>query len=189
MTNKARIREALLVKRRGISIIENAELSARVSERLLRLNEVKSAKRLLCYASVRNEVETVGLIRQLMKNGAQVYLPRIRSGRGMDAVRVTSFEALNRNRFGIPEPTGDEIIDPAALDVALVPGVGFDHSGRRLGYGAGYFDKYLAKCACPLIGLAFEMQRVEILPEEEHDVRMHIVVTENAVYDNREGLT
>lgn len=182
--DKAALRSALLEKRIGISIIQNAELSARISEHILALSAYTSAGRILCYTSFKNEVETRGLIRQALSSGKEIYLPVVRNATRMDAVRLyTPDDAMKKSKFGVWEPVGDEILPPDKLDFVLVPGVGFDKKGTRIGYGAGYYDRFLRQTQCVTVGMAFELQMVNEIPRESHDIRMNYVATEHGVYD------
>ena len=85
--------------------------------------------------------------------------------------------------MGIDTPVSGETLPPEKLDLVLVPGVAFDQSGNRLGFGKGYFDRFLAKCLCPAVGLAYELQLVDAIEARPHDVPMNRIVTERAVYD------
>ena len=82
----------------------------------------------------------------------------------------------------IPEPTAScEPVDPQEVDLVLVPGVAFDRQGNRLGYGGGYYDRFLQQCAAPRVALAFATQLVDHVPTEPHDLRVHAVVTDEEV--------
>ena len=162
---------------------EAARAAARaVRERVLALPEVTSSRRLLACLSFGAELDTWGLVERLQADDRDVYVPRVAVGDPHlhvhpypCALETLSF-GLRQPRPGTPELAPEEIDE--TLDVALVVGLAFDRRGHRLGYGAGYFDRFLAGRAFPAVGLAFELQIVEALPVEEHDVRMDVVVTE-----------
>ena len=108
----------------------------------------------------------------------------------MRLFRLESFTELVPGAYGILEPSvelrelAEKQVSPAAIDMAIVPGVAFDRSGTRLGHGAGYYDKLLAQLRAdsPRIALAFECQLFDELPRDAHDVPMNAVVTESALY-------
>lgn len=183
MTEKQQLREIALKARGSISIIEIAELSARINLNALKLREYKSAQRVLCYCSFSSEVGTYGLLRQILADGKELYVPKMRPGRKMDAVRLRNLKELAPNARGIPEPGDGETIDPAALELLLLPGVAFDRTGGRVGYGAGYIDRLMQNCAGAAVGLAYELQMVDRVPMEAHDARMRYVATERGIYD------
>ena len=110
-----------------------------------------------------------------------LYLPRTR-GHDLEIARVTSETKMERGAYGVPEPVTDELASIQDMDLVLAPGVAFDREGNRLGYGKGYFDRLLKDCACPKVGLAYEMQMVDHVPEHQGDIPMDKVVTEEKIY-------
>ena len=156
------IRSEVRKKRKAVSGIQVAEMSLRICEKIVALPEYIRAKRVLCYAAMPDEVQTKGILWAIAHSGRELYLP------------VTT-----NLRYVTPEQI------PEALDLALVPGIAFDRSGNRLGFGKGYFDRFLARCRCPAIGLAYELQLVDTIETVAHDVPMDKIVTETAVYTCR----
>ena len=158
-------------------------MSARICERIIALKEYLKAKRVLCYAAMPEEVQTQGILWAIRRSGRELYVPVTRRDGSMDAVRVTEDTRFNPDGFGIDTPESGEVLSPEELDLVLVPGIAFDRRGNRLGFGKGYFDRFLARCRCPAVGLAYEMQLVEAIEALPHDVPMDKLVTEKAVYD------
>jgi 5-formyltetrahydrofolate cyclo-ligase len=159
--------------------------SAAIWERLSLLKEFTGATRLLVYVSRGHEVNSQGLIRQLLAMGRQVCVPRFEAGtHGLAASELHDFDGeLTTGRFGILEPKPGAI-RPAALDridAALVPGLAFDETGNRLGRGSGHFDRLLQQASGVKIALAFDFQVLDGVPAETHDVRMDFIVTETRV--------
>lgn len=179
------IRAAARKLREDASKIQAAEMSARICERIVKMSEYLKAKRVLCYASLPDEVQTNGLLHEIMRSGRELYLPRTR-GRELDIVRVTPESNLVPGAFGVLEPQSGEVADISEMDLVLAPGVAFDRDGNRLGYGKGYFDRLLAACTCPVIGLAYELQIFDHIPVREGDVPMDKVITGRNVYARRE---
>ena len=179
------IRAYVKKKREDASKIQAAELSARICERIVTMAEYLKAKRVLCYAALPDEVQTGGLLREILRSGRELYLPRTR-GQNLEIARTVSGAKMERGAYGVPEPVTDELGSIEEMDLVLAPGVAFDREGNRLGYGKGYFDRLLKDCRCPKVGMAFEMQLVDHVPEHQGDVPMDKVVTEAAIYVRNE---
>jgi len=183
--SKQELRARMKRGRNALSMIEATELSARIAERVLAVPEFMRAKRVFCYASVVGEVDTRGLMREIIYSGRELYLPRVKRNVKIDAVRLVSINELCAGPYGIDEPEGDESIEPGNLEVLLVPGVAFDRRGGRLGMGMGYFDRFLPLCRGLIIGLSYDLQIVDRVPTTGRDARMDMVITETHIYDCR----
>ena len=181
MTKEA-IRSEVRKKRRAVSGIHVMEMSLRICEKIVALPEYQNARRVMCYSSMPEEVQTRGLLWAIQSSGRELCLPVWRDDKSMDAVLMTEDTRLVPDRMGIDTPLNGEIVPPSSLDLVLVPGVAFDKKGNRLGYGQGDFDRYLSRCSCPAVGLAYELQVVEDIHPADHDVPMNRVVTEKNVY-------
>lgn len=187
MISKSEIRSEMRKRRGVISLIEMAELSARIAEGVLSLPEYAQAKTVLCYANLRDEVMTSALIGEILRSGRTLALPAVR-GEEMKALRLTDPEMMHRGAFRIMEPDGEEEIAPEEFDLLLMPGLGFDPRGNRLGYGGGYFDRFLANSHGAKVGLCYSVQVLEEIPAEAHDIPMDIIVTEKKIYRCKETL-
>ncbi len=139
------------------------------------------------YVSRGTEVSTVPLRALARRRGCRVYLPRITDFRARRMLLLPETGTPMRlNRYRIPEPLGGAPIPPQALAVVLMPLVGFDDEGNRLGNGAGFYDRYLrrrqgTRAAPLLVGVAFERQRCPALPAAAHDVPLDAVITERGI--------
>lgn len=182
MTERELLRLEMKQKREEASMLQVMEMSARISERIIAMPEYRRAKRVFCYYSLPMEVQTGGLIREMLREGKEVYLPVTGRDHALKAVRLRDPGAVHRGAFRVMEPDGDEEINPSELDIILAPGLAFDRAGGRIGYGAGCFDRFLPMCRGMIAGLAFEMQMVDEVPMEPHDIRMDRVITEDGVY-------
>ncbi len=155
--------------------------SDRVRDHVLALPEVAAAATVFVYASDRGEVQTYTLMEDLIAMGKAVAVPRIvdTAARVMVAVPIRSLRDLTPGAYGILAPARGEPL-AGTPDVSLVPGLAFDPAtGARLGFGGGYYDRYLAAHrATVAVGLAFESQLAADLPAEEHDRRVAAIVTE-----------
>jgi 5-formyltetrahydrofolate cyclo-ligase len=146
------------------------------------LPEVTAARVLLAYAPTPREVDIDPLLRERIAAGTRLLLPWV-DGEGLHLGTVGDLDAdLSPGWRGVREPRVDArfAVAPEQVEAALVPGVGFDRSGHRLGYGSGHFDRLLARLrrATPLIGVAYACQLVEEVPAEGHDVAVGVIVTE-----------
>ncbi|KAJ1720506.1 hypothetical protein LPJ53_004868 [Coemansia erecta] len=149
--------------------------SSLVLAHLTRLPAYQASRHISIYISMpTGELQTHKLLTHALSQGKCVYVPRCRGQSTMDMVRIRDqqeLDALERNRWGIPEPGEEkEMVDPRLLDFVVVPGVAFDREGRRCGHGKGYYDRFLAKAdgavAC---AVCLEEQVVESVPTDAFD--------------------
>ena len=184
---KPQLRMEFRARRDALSDKERSAGTRRVVERLLRHPDVHRAKTVLLYASYSTEVATDDLAKELLKRGKAVAYPKITSVAGLMTLwRVKNLDALTPHKHGIraPDVTRTSPIEPIAVDCIIYPGIAFTRGLSRLGQGGGYYDRLSGKIAdnCARIGVCFEAQMADTLPHEEHDARMHWVVTEATVY-------
>lgn len=189
---KKQLRTQFLKAREQLTVREVSEKSAEIAKRLFSLPELLTAETVFLYASYRNEVRTDEVLETLLKQGRQVALPVVLGDR-MEFYRLRSLTELSAGYRGIREPGPREELRcvPQRGDVMLLPGTAFDLTGGRLGYGGGYYDRYLERCAgeklC-LIGIAYEIQLSgEPLPSETTDRSVRYLVTEQRIADTRNG--
>ncbi|MEG0145685.1 MAG: 5-formyltetrahydrofolate cyclo-ligase [Clostridia bacterium] len=179
---KKALRRAMRAKLLAISPEDRAKWSGEIARRVQKEPAYRAAERVMLFASMAQEVDTLALIEDALSSGKQLYLPRVRENGRMDAVRVTALSQLARGAYGILEPTGQEVTQGAALDLVIAPGVAFDEGGGRLGHGGGYYDRFLDGVRAPIWALAFACQMVFDVPRAAHDLRVDKVVTEQATY-------
>jgi len=128
------------------------------------------------------------MITESISNGKKVAIPIVKKeSRTLKLSEFTSFDKMEENKYGVLEPTGDDIVEVSSskVDMVIVPGVAFDEQGNRFGYGAGFFDKLLASFPkkVPYIALAYELQIVEGIKPETHDVKMDKIITEERIIE------
>lgn len=180
-TSKARLRTRMKATRAELSVDERAAASRAIQTHILAEATFAAAERWFVYVSFRDEVATRALIDELLAQGKQVFVPRTDDERLMQALEFPGWEAMQTDRFGFLAPPAAA---PAAreLDVCLCPGLAFTTAGDRLGYGAGHYDRFLARWpTLTTLGLAFSRQLVEQLPRESTDRRMDWIVTEKGL--------
>lgn len=178
---KKALRQEVRARRDAIPPAERARRSLAIAERLLGLPETSAAQTVLAFASFGSEVDTRPLLERLAAEGRTVLLPRVED-REIAPVRWTPGMALGRSRFGIDEP-GGEPVDPTGIDLVITPGVAFDRSGRRTGYGGGFYDRLFGRLrpGVPRIAVAFGAQIVEEVPSGGSDRSVDAIVTEDEV--------
>ncbi len=183
--DKAELRKEVLQKRDSIEPFIKKIKDRAVMARLKGLNEFKSAKSLLLYASFRSEVDTHELIKECLGAQKRVLLPRVNASlKRLEIREIKSIDDIEKGYWGIPEPkTLAPLRDLNEVDLIIVPGVVFDKKGGRIGYGAGYYDKLLKGLnrAIPVIALAYDEQIVEEIPLEAHDRRVDMIITDMEV--------
>lgn len=156
--------------------------SAKIRKKLFSLKEFKRAKTILFYASFGGEVETFEMIKQAKKLKKTIALPTVlKARRRIIPYLVRNLRAgMCRGAYGILEPKKDRCqpLDLSKLDLVVVPGIVFDKRNHRLGRGLGYYDRFLRQlpAGIPTVGLAFDFQIVNRLPDQSHDVQLSRVV-------------
>jgi 5-formyltetrahydrofolate cyclo-ligase len=182
---KADVRARARAARLAVAPEDRARLSRSAAARVLAMPEVTTAASILVYAALPEEVDTAALVSALAESDRVVALPRVCGPREMTLHRVTSFGELAPGTCDIPEPDGEsEALPPEMFDVVIVPGVAFDRSCQRIGFGGGFYDTLLPRLRPDAftLGLAFDEQLVEEIPCEDHDRPLDAVVTPTALY-------
>lgn len=174
---KTEIRKAALARRRALTIDERRTFSAQIAEKLFAAREYKNAEHIMCYASYNCEVETEKICERILADKKTLYLPRCISDNKMVCCRVDSLSELCRGRFGILEPTG-EAVSPQILELVIVPLAAFDMNLGRIGYGGGFYDRFLPKTKAKRLALAFDVQKTHCAAFEDTDVLMDMIITE-----------
>jgi 5-formyltetrahydrofolate cyclo-ligase len=180
---KREIRRSVLAARDALGEAERVARSAAIHDRFLALPEVERARTVMLYWSFGSEVATGPLIDRLHDLGTVIVLPRIRGPQDLEAVAYEPGDRLRETSFGAREPAEGTVADPRSIDVVVAPGVAFDRSGRRVGYGGGFYDRFLQMLGqdVPRIALAFDVQLVDELPAGGFDQSVDVVVTESRV--------
>lgn len=178
------IREALLEKRGQLSAEEVQYKSKSIFRELSSTEIYQRSSNVMLYISFRNEVHTGEIIDDLLSIGKKVFIPiAVPSTREILVSELRDPDKdLEVGNYGVLEPKREavRVSDPGILDLILVPGVAFDEKGYRIGYGAGYYDRFLPGISpsVPTVGLAFELQMTERLPREKYDFAVQYIITE-----------
>lgn len=177
---KALLRKKLRERLKALSPREKARRAGEIQKRLLNHPRFMSARSLLVYKALSSEVDTEAILKEALKKGKRVYLPRVDPAKKrIWLIETTNLKDLQPGACGILEPPFDvkRLGRPEDLALAIVPGLGFDRGGGRLGRGEGYFDRFLAEAKKAYkIGLAFECQILDKVPCEAGDVKVDEVL-------------
>ncbi len=177
--NKSEIRKRLL-KVRKLNNNKCLDINFSLISKILKKDKDKVNKKIIGgYYPYNHEVDPIKILKKLEKLGYQISLPKIKKNNQMEFLLWSTKEPLSINKYGIPEPTSNQIIYPSIL---LVPLVAFDSYLNRIGYGGGYYDRYIKKQKknkkIILIGLAYSFQKVEKIPTNKYDMKLDYIVTD-----------
>ena len=192
--SKDALRRELRARLRALAPAERDAAGRAAEARVWTLPEVAGARVLLLYASLPAEAPTDAVAREALRRGIVVVYPRCVTGTGaMTLHALERLEALREGAYGIREPdeTSCPLVSVGEVDAALVPGLGWDRAGGRIGRGAGYYDRLFADPAWRgfRCGLFFAAQEVEAIPTDPWDVPLDAVVTEREVWRNGSVVT
>ncbi len=185
--SRAALRRELWRRRAAMPAAARRAGEGRIASALARSPWLPPGAGVALYVSRGTEVSTLPLRALALRHGCRLYLPLITDYATHRMVMVRAFGGpMRRNRYRIAEPVGGARIAAQALAVVLMPLVGFDDTGTRLGNGAGYYDRFLAarrgtRGKPVLVGIAFECQRCAQLPSAAHDIPLDAVITERGI--------
>lgn len=183
---KEKLRQAFLGCRSRIPEKEYLLKSARICTRLKELNAYRNAETIHCYVSMneRQEVNTHPLIKSMLAAGKKVVVPVTEFDTSiLRHIRLEKFSQLQKNKWGVLEPSGGEEVPPKEFDLVIVPMVGGDRRKNRIGYGKGFYDRFLENITCPKVGLLFEACLIDEIPVERFDVPLSKLITETKVIE------
>lgn len=187
---KSSIRASAAKLRNSLSAAEVEQRSRLIQDRALKSFFYLEASAIALYSATGNEVATDAMRWDAVDRGKRIYYPRLSADAGLQWVSASDREAFRTGRYGILEPTGDELLGAADVEglVVFVPGVAFDVYGHRLGRGQGWYDRALATLTdrAVAVALAYEFQILERIPAEAWDRPVQHIVTEGRIIDCRE---
>ena len=179
-TRKGDLRRQIRAQLKALTAEERRQASIAACELLRRQAVWRTAKNILFYAAIPGEIDVAPLVEEALAEGKTAALPGFIAETGAyDAFVIRHLtDDCAPGKFAISEPKpGCVRLALNRLDLVLVPGVGFDATGHRLGRGQGYYDRLLANINAVKCGVAFDVQMVERLPAETHDIRMNCLLT------------
>lgn len=175
------LRKEMGDRRASLSALQIETYSNLIAGKLMELEPLISARNIMGFASVRNEVDLRPFLQGQADLGKTILLPRVEKDGGLAAVEFSSWESTRLGAFGIAEPVGSDF-PLAKIDAVIVPGLVFDAYGYRLGYGKGYYDRFLKLLpkSTFICGVCYEFQVVDNIIPNDEDVPMHWIVTEKS---------
>ena len=178
---KKEIRKIVKERRSLLLPEEETAASRKILELLISLPEYREADTVYCYVDYNHEVQTWPVMERAMADGKQVAVPRV-DGKNMDFYYITSKVDLESGYFGIMEPKVGLPIAEEKEALFLMPGVAFDRAHHRVGYGGGFYDRYLERMPeLKTVAVAYECQMFEAVPFEEFDIRPEVLITEAGI--------
>lgn len=182
---KNTLRKFMLNKRSLLSDIEVNKMSLNIFE-LLKSTKVLSFKNILVYSDFKNEVKTSDIIKYLLVNDRGVFLPKCDiTTETFNAVQISDINCITqKNKYGIKEPQYNFSFkqSDAEIECVIIPGIAFDTDGNSIGFGCGYYDKFLKNNSNAFkIGLCYEFQIVDKIEKDRFDIPMDMLITENRI--------
>ena len=177
---KSEIRKKILKIRKKVST-KNLNIDFKSLLKILKINKI-SEKNIGGYYPYNYEIDVLKILKKLERSGYKILLPKIKSNHQMDFFNWSTNSPLTINKYGIPEPCSDEVKYPGIL---LVPLVAFDKNLNRIGYGGGFYDRYIKKIKkiknITTIGMAYSCQKVKKILVNQYDIKLDFIVTEKEI--------
>jgi 5-formyltetrahydrofolate cyclo-ligase len=185
MTSKTDIRKTVLASRNALSRQQVESMSRRICERFIRMEEAIRCSTLMAFLNFGTEVITDYLIEWAWREGKRVAVPLCLPERQMIASAIETFEDVEPGYFGVREPKKQRLrpVEKNRIDLICVPAVAFDRRGYRVGYGGGYYDRFLSDISneVPRIGIVFARQVIDEIPVDRYDLPVQKIITEEEI--------
>ncbi|BDB02447.1 5-formyltetrahydrofolate cyclo-ligase [Clostridium botulinum] len=181
MNNKAILRKEIINVRKSLTLEEKTQKDIIIKDKLQKNSLYKESKFIFIYVSLKDEVDTHAIIKEGLRNGKRICVPKVISiQEGMVAIEIKDFsELIECGPYKILEPKNFEnIVDSKEIDLAILPGLAFDNKGGRLGYGGGFYDRFIPKLKKEVskIALAYDFQILKEVPKDAHDVLVDEII-------------
>ena len=185
--NKKSIRNEIIARRDALSLQERKEKSEKIKEYVLAQEPVQQADVIFGFLNFGSEVSMKPLLEKLLHDGKTIYVPYTEKGNPeMKVLKLHSYDDLELGNYGILTPKEENRVwgEKEKIDVIFVPGVAFSPDGYRIGYGAGYYDRFIQSLPQKpyKLGIGYSLQRVSSIPIEDHDQPIDALITEDGVY-------
>ncbi len=187
--NKKEIRKAMIDQRKSLTSEEIRRKSLEIFHQLQSIKHYKNARKLMTYVPFQDEIHTTLLIADFLEKNRNVYIPvtQPKEKRIIVSELLDIDKDLEPGHFGVLEPTASTLrpIDPQLIDLVIVPGLAFTKGGYRIGYGGGYYDRFLPTLEQEhvTIALAMDFQIVDSLPIDHYDIPVDLIVTESQIIE------
>ena len=180
--DKKSVRESAKARRLAMSRSEVIEKSYAISLSILESDFYKKARSVMLYMPIGNEVSTSLIKADAEENKKRLYYPvTSENTKEIKAYRVKEKTEFKKGGFSIPEPKNAKLASSEEIDLIIVPGVAFSKNGARVGFGKGCYDRFLKNMKATKVGICYELQIFDGIQEDENDIRVDYVVTENGV--------
>lgn len=174
--DKKELRRTIRERKRAMTEEEIVQRSEKLGKLFVQSEAYKNAKTIYGYLPYNQEVRTVPMLEQALKDGKKVAVPKV-YGDEMKFLYLDDLSKVSKGYAGIPEPIADEPVADDETALVLMPGLAFDPAGHRIGYGGGFYDKFLAaEPNHPTLALCYEFQMLPELHTEEHDIPVDTVL-------------
>ena len=182
---KNTLRKVYKEKREKLDSIHKKRMDSEIENKFLNTNIYKNSKVVFIYVGMENEINTKNIIEKVLKDNKEVIVPKVEiKNKIMKAIKINSIDELKPcGYYGILEPLDfSKEIDINKVDLVIVPGLAFDKYGGRLGYGGGYYDKFLQKINYIYkLALAYDFQIIDFVPMEKHDIKVDLLITNKEI--------
>lgn len=182
---KKELRSEILAERGKLTKNQHEKYSENIIDKILNSDFYKNAKTIMCFISFGDEVDTHNFIKKSIQDGKRILVPiTISEPRHLKVSLLESFEELEPGFYNILTPKEEflRFKDPQEIDLVITPGVAFDRDGYRVGYGGGYYDRFLSNIPhVPAIAIAFDLQLIDQVPKEHFDIPVDYIFTEKEI--------
>ncbi len=180
---KQELRKKLISQRRQLDISYANSVSGQITEHLISSSVYEQSSVVHCYASMKanNEISTWSILKKVISDGKSLVMSKMSSEFSLKHYFVEDLGNLKINKFGIAEPRGGEEANPRELELIIIPMLACDKKGNRLGYGAGYYDRFLKKSNGFRLGLCDQQFVLDEIQSEVHDQKLHGYITQNGL--------
>jgi 5-formyltetrahydrofolate cyclo-ligase len=182
-SKKNALRDLLLERRDNTSFDLLKIASKKMQKRINKVYAFKDAQKIGLYYPIGSEILTQDIIQELISKGKDIFLPKV-TGENIEFRKIEDFGSLEIGNFDIMEPKEDCMVNNN-LDIIVVPTVGISPTGIRLGYGHGFYDKFLARNRTTTISLILEKQIIKNIPKSEHDINIDWIITEDRMFQTQ----
>lgn len=180
-TNKKALRELIYKKRSEMNLETKKQWDEEILSKILKSEYYKNSRVIFTYVSFQGEVDTIAFLKKALNDGKTICVPKVISkAEGMEAHEITSLDDLELSSYGILEPKIHcPLVNPLDIDLLIMPGVAFDKNNGRMGYGGGFYDRFLKKIKpqAMRIPIAYDFQIFDSIPLDEFDEKVDFIIT------------
>lgn len=169
------------IKKKAAALTEDycKEADEEIFKKVISMSEYERAEVIFCYVGTNREINTYPILKSILESGKRLGVPKCLSYGVMEVYEIENLKQLVSGAYGIMEPAEEcKRIEPKEIELAIVPCLTSSPDGKRLGYGGGFYDRYLPKLHCPKMVLCRKQLMTEAIPMDEHDVVFDVVISD-----------